>query len=853
VDIAPSETLSLSCEIRNHTNSDLVLDPTFATYYRTEFGALSPDAGQPQQSVVLKANATQTFTVSLPKALVPQAYDVKLTFTDPENIPANSVITHYVLRGSGATIQNLTLDKTAYNAGDTAKATLFWTGPADAFMDSRGGASSVSGMRASIGIRTINGGSCAADVTTPLNPGGFEQNIPLSISSSCISPAVAVAISDSSGTVIASSTFSFISTTTPPSHSAPILGVILSLVVVLGVGYGIFRMSHGRSIGFFLIVISMPVTLLFFMPGQARADTIWLVAETYRPDMDLYIPQTIYFTMNIDKSVYSPGETMYASGDVEGADCSNALVGDITSLINGEQKYVYQSDNYGGGLVIGATYNTFTAPTAPGTYQALFYPELHVPPNADPSGASSYFCLQGTYNNWAGACTTGWLRDFVEYSNPYPIDYTVIAPPPSCWISVSPAGTVGEGTTQTIYWQGAYAYSGESLAIYHTPWNGSQYLYWAGPVGDNPSGSAGKWPTGSWTYVMSVSNASGSNSCQTSWTVKPKPSPDSFSPNGGAECPGIGDVLTVKWNAGQYALNHLVVVDDKSNGWSASANCTNGTGFNPGDWCGYVTSTDVATPSQSGHTYDISVYSSNDVGLGTPVKTTVKCPSSNQCTDDGTRICYNDTVVNKCGQTQQNCTTSGDICQNGSCVAPSSCVASSYTCADSTHRKDNCNNISACPSGQTCTGGVCSAALCTVSAFSCASTASRVDNCGNVYMCAAGQTCSGGVCYSAPQLTLSAVPLLVQKLQPTDLSWTSAGAASCKLVGTNGDDFTGISSAVSTCTHGTGAFSGACVTSDLSRQTTYTLTCTSAQGAISNKSVSINILPTFCEPGQDGC
>jgi hypothetical protein len=425
----------------------------------------------------------------------------------------------------------------------------------------------------------------------------------------------------------------------------------------------------------------------------------------------------------------------------------------------------------------------------------------------------------------------------------------VAPPPPSCSISVSPGGTVGEGATQTIYWQGVYAYGGQSLAIYRTPQGGSQYLYWSGAAGDNPGGQAGQWPFGSWTYILSVSNASGSNSCTASWVVKPKPNPDS---NLSAACPGIGDVLTMDWTAGMYSLNHLVVVDDKSNGWSPSANCTNGTGFNKGDWCGYVTDTKIATPSQSGHTYDISVYSSNDVGLGTPVKTSLKCPSG-QCTDDGSRICYNDTVVNNCGQTQENCVNEGDICSSGKCVAQASCVPSSYTCADSTHRKDNCNNISACPAGQTCTGGVCAAPLCTVSTFSCANSTSRVDNCGNVYLCSAGQTCAGGVCYSAPNLTLTAVPLLVRKGQPTDLTWTSTNAASCTLVGTNGDSWTGINSTVSSCTHGSGSSAGACLSGNLSMQTTYTLTCTSPQGAVSNKSVSVNILPSFCEPGAAGC
>lgn len=63
----------------------------------------------------------------LPKALEPQAYDVKVALKSSENT-SNPIIIHYVLQGISATIQNLSLDKDFYNKGDTATLSFFWSG-----------------------------------------------------------------------------------------------------------------------------------------------------------------------------------------------------------------------------------------------------------------------------------------------------------------------------------------------------------------------------------------------------------------------------------------------------------------------------------------------------------------------------------------------------------------------------------------------------------------------------------------------------------------------------------------------------------------------------------------------------
>ena len=395
----------------------------------------------PGSAVSVGACASATFTVVLPKASVPQAYDVRLSFTNASAIPVNSVTAHYVLRGTSATIQNLTLDRTSYAAGDTALISLFWTGAASNFFGARTAPEALSGTQAVVSIAS-GAGSCGSDVTVTLDPQRSTQAIPFRVTGACDSPTVSIRLADSVGNVLASSAFDFRSAASSEKASGggTLIYIIIALAI-LALLYGIWRMFAGKKAdtATTALVLAGLCIISFGLPSAAHADTF--TQDAYLVSSGGWAGNfTFTYDVNLNKSTFAPGETIIAAGNVTMGNCGNSLTGSFTGTINAQHKDVYRSilrilgpNNYHVEATISS--NTFTAPMSPGAYIAQFFPELHVP-NAGP-GAGSYFSVAGAGgggdeggNDGSGA-SMGWggrggnmMRDWVG-TTPYEMPYTV--------------------------------------------------------------------------------------------------------------------------------------------------------------------------------------------------------------------------------------------------------------------------------------------------------------------------------------------------------------------------------------------------------------------------------------------
>ncbi|MDO8576066.1 MAG: hypothetical protein Q7R90_01995 [bacterium] len=436
VDVAASEALGLTCTVENHSQSAVTLEPSFETFYRDVFGQQIATPEPPQKAVSVSAGGSVTFTIVLPKASEPQAYDVKFSFTNPLNVPSNSITAHYVLRGASATIQNLTLDKASYAAGDTALISIFWTGPASNFFDARSAPGFISAVQAVVSI-TGSAGPCGDDVTTSLDPQRSTQAIPYPISGACDSPKVSMRLADGAGNVLASSSFDFQSTV-PPEKAAgdnTFVYVILAFLV-LALLYGIYRIFVGRAGGAALVLIGLCV-LSYGLPGAVHADTftqdVYLISSG---GWQMSVP--VYYNVNLNKSAFAPGETITAAGKVRSAACGNSLLGSVTATINAQHKDVFRSvlvvqgpHTYHVEATISS--NTFTAETAPGNYVARFYPELHVPHSGPGSG--SFFSVDAggddTDDRWGGVMMRDWIGQ-TPYEMPYTISGACIPGPRTC-------------------------------------------------------------------------------------------------------------------------------------------------------------------------------------------------------------------------------------------------------------------------------------------------------------------------------------------------------------------------------------------------------------------------------------
>jgi hypothetical protein len=189
VDVASSENLLLNCKATNNSNQALVVSPEISTFLRSQSGALvyTPASAL---SFSFAAHESKTVTVSIPKPTKPQAYTsvVDLANGSGGGIPSNTVSAHWVLRGMSGTIQNVSLDKDIYAAGNVAVVAFTWSGKADSFAGSRAGTSTpLSSLMAHVSV-------CDQGVDYPLKGNGGVEHVAVSLVSGCTNPHAIVSL-----------------------------------------------------------------------------------------------------------------------------------------------------------------------------------------------------------------------------------------------------------------------------------------------------------------------------------------------------------------------------------------------------------------------------------------------------------------------------------------------------------------------------------------------------------------------------------------------------------------------------------------------------------------------------------
>ena len=226
IDIKPTESLTLTCKVANHTATALTLTPTYETHYRSPYGDVTAASGGDTTPLTLAAGETKTITLTLPKAATPQSYDVFVSLTGTNRVDA-----HYVIQGPSATIQTLTLDQDQYATGANAKVSFLWSPAADTFPGSRANAAAAQSSSATKLQVTLQSGSdtCATPITAPL-PQDMQVQLALSVTRTCTNPHVTVALLAADGTVLATEQ---LTRTTPTHFPLPIFLTVLAIICVL--------------------------------------------------------------------------------------------------------------------------------------------------------------------------------------------------------------------------------------------------------------------------------------------------------------------------------------------------------------------------------------------------------------------------------------------------------------------------------------------------------------------------------------------------------------------------------------------------------------------------------------------
>ena len=127
------ESLTGSCKITSTYNKAIALTPSWETRLRSPTGPIVENNSKliNTNPITLNAKETKEFTLTLPLATYPQAFDSILTLNYEGDKKTNSIPFHYVIRGPSATIQNVLLNKSSYKKGDIANVEIIWSGSAD--------------------------------------------------------------------------------------------------------------------------------------------------------------------------------------------------------------------------------------------------------------------------------------------------------------------------------------------------------------------------------------------------------------------------------------------------------------------------------------------------------------------------------------------------------------------------------------------------------------------------------------------------------------------------------------------------------------------------------------------------
>lgn len=196
---------------------------------------------------------------------------------------------------------------------------------------------------------------------------------------------------------------------------------------------------------------------------------------------------------------------------------------------------------------------------------------------------------------------------------------------------------------------------------------------------------------------------------------------------------------------------------------------------------------------------------------------------------------------------------SGTYSYNGACVpgCPAGYVQYNNSCLAECpvgygpDENDVCV-FDACPSGYHVeSGNVCVSDVpaCTAINYCVGSTLWHRDpECATNPVQACSSGCTAGACIgtAAPGVAVWQVrPPLVKSGDKANVNWQVTSVRSCEVHGNNGDSWSGSS--------------GAQLSSPITAQTIYTLTCIGLDDSTISRTGTVNILPVFCEAGAPGC
>lgn len=311
--IQSGDVLTSHCMVENVSDTTLEVVPRATTYRRSLFGETITAPLTDEAPVVLNAGEKREIITTLSTAGDPQTYMVSLAY----GYVSNSVTYRYTVEGSSGSLQNVRLDKDSYGAGDTAQISFDWIG-----------STALSGPQALISFSTKSGSSCGDPMLYPLS-GSRHHDITVPITEDCSEPDLSVRLSDSSIGILGEYLYAIDKTPASAQEEVPEVtnqGIFSNTALLLLFGFAVvvfgaltFAFLARRKKESPLVPPSVgPLVFLmafsffsFFHAGSAQAISINVNAP--QPVATRFVE----FQASLNKSSYTPGETITVTGSAE--------------------------------------------------------------------------------------------------------------------------------------------------------------------------------------------------------------------------------------------------------------------------------------------------------------------------------------------------------------------------------------------------------------------------------------------------------------------------------------------------------------------------------------------------------
>lgn len=240
IDVSKDEKLSLSCSVTNSTAKNLTVIPIFETLFRTAYGTIVQATGGSTEAITVASKQKKVFSVTLPMASSPQVYNVNVKLSQGDVI-SNTILATYTLRGEGATIINLSLDKDYYKKGDKAVISLTYEPLSDNTNSRVKTANTITNFATKATMVNSKDQECITPINQAMvsNISNPKTDISATIIKDCLNPKIAITLSDDKGNVLDQKDFSVTSNAnqtaipaTKNSNKTNIIILIGALVVV---------------------------------------------------------------------------------------------------------------------------------------------------------------------------------------------------------------------------------------------------------------------------------------------------------------------------------------------------------------------------------------------------------------------------------------------------------------------------------------------------------------------------------------------------------------------------------------------------------------------------------------------